>query len=84
MYLIDPAESIDVAIEQQHFGFHPLGNPGAVPTDVTRTDDYDASWADARDAAEEDATGAVSLLEEARSHLRCDAPGHFTHRSQQR
>ena len=40
--LVDPAEAIDVLVEQQHLGFHALRDPRRVPADVAGAEHDDA------------------------------------------
>src|SRR5258705_542389 len=67
--LIDPAQPIEVLVEQEHLGFHALRDPCRVPTDVARTEHDDARGTNSGHSAEEDAAAAELTLEEPRAHL---------------
>ena len=53
--LVDPAEAIEVLVEQQHLGLHALRDPRRVPPDVAGAEHHDARRPHAGCAAHEDA-----------------------------
>ena len=82
--LVDPAEPVDVLVEQEHLGFHALRDPRGVPTDVARAQHHDTRGPHARCAAEEHAAPTLATLEEVGTDLRGHAPGDLAHRREQR
>ena len=80
--LVDPAQPVDVPVEEQDLGFHALGDPGGVPSHVAGTDDHDTCRPYAGDAAEQDASRPMRGLEEVRADLGRDPSGDFAHRGE--
>ena len=82
--LVDPAEPVDVLVEQEHLGLHARRDPRRVPPDVARADHDHPAGPDAGRAAEQHAPAAVLALEVVRADLGGHAPGHLAHRGEQR
>ena len=53
--LVDPAQAVEVLVEQEHLGLHALRDPRRVPADVARAEHDDARGPHARRAAEQHA-----------------------------
>ncbi len=58
--LVDPAQPVEVLVEQEHLGFHALRDPRRVPTDVARAEHDDARGPHAGRAAEQHAAPALA------------------------
>ena len=81
--LVDPAQPVDVPVEQEDLGLHSLGDPRRVPADVAGADDNDAGRANTGDATEEDAPRPVGGLEEVSSDLGRDPSCDLAHRREE-
>ena len=68
--LVDPAQPVEVLVEQDDLGLHALRDPRRVPADVAGAEHDDARRAHAGGAAEQHAAAAVLALEEVRADLR--------------
>ncbi len=84
MDLVDPAQAIKVLVEQDHLGFHALGDPRGVPPDVAGAQHHHARRPHARGAAKQHAASAMGAFEEVRTDLGGHASGDFAHRRKQR
>jgi hypothetical protein len=82
--LVDPAQAIEVAVEDRHLGLHPGGDPGGVPTDVPGPEHHDAGRSNTWRPAEQDPPPPVVAFEEVGADLRRHAAGDLAHRCQQR
>ena len=82
--LVDPAQPVEVAVEEQHLGLHALRDPRRVPSHVAGADHHDARRPNAGCTTEQHAPPAVRALEEVRAHLRRHPTGDLAHRCEQR
>ena len=82
--LVDPAQPVEVLVEQQHLGLHALRDPRRVPADVAGAEHDDAAGPHAGRAAEQHAAPAVLALEEVRADLGRHAARDLAHRREQR
>ena len=84
MDLVDPAQAVEVLVEQEHLGLHALRDPRRVPPDVAGAEHHDPRRTHPRRTAEQHPAAAVLTLEEVRADLRRHAPGDLAHRREQR
>ena len=82
--LVDPAQPVEVLVEQHDLGLHAGGDPRRVPADVAGAEHDDLGRAHAGRAAHQHAPAAVVALEEVGAHLRGEPAGDLAHRRQQR
>jgi hypothetical protein len=83
MDLVDPAQAVEVFVEQQHLGLHTGREEGRVPSRDACSEDDHPRRPHARDATEKDAR-AVLGLQVMRSNMRRHAPGDLAHRREER
>ena len=82
--LVDPAQPVEVLVDQHDLGLHAGRDPRRVPPDVAGAEHDDAGRPHARRAAHQHAASAVVTLEEVGAHLRRQPSGDLAHRRQQR
>ena len=82
--LVDPAQSVEVLVDQDDLGLHAGRDPRGVPPDVARPQHDDLRRAHARRPAHQHAAAAVVPLQEVGALLRRQPPGDLAHRGQQR
>ena len=82
--LVDPAQTIEVPVEEQDLRLHALRDPRRVPADVARAEHDDARGTHAGRTAHQDPATSRAALEEVRTNLWCHASGDLAHRREQR
>ena len=81
--LVDPAQTVEVLVEQDDLRLHSGGDPRRAPPDVAGTDDDHLRRAHAGSAAHQHPPPAVVALEEVGAHLRSQPAGDLAHRGEQ-
>ena len=82
--LVDPAQPVDVLVEQHDLGFHARGDPRRVPSDVPGAEHHHPSRSHPRCAPEQDAPTAARLLQVMGARLGGHAAGDLAHRGEER
>ena len=82
--LVDPAQAVEVLVDEHDLGLHAGGDPRRVPADVAGAEHHDLRRAHARRAAQQHAAPAVVALEEVGADLGGQPAGDLAHRRQQR
>ena len=82
--LVDPAQPVEVLVEQQHLGLHAGRDPRRVPTDVAGAEDHHPRRAHAGGTAHQHPAAAVVALQELGPHLRGQPSGDLGHGGQER
>ena len=82
--LVDPAEAVEVLVEEDDLGLHAGGDPGRVPPDVAGAEDHHPCRPHAGSAAEQDARPPLVGFEEVGADLRRHAAGDLAHRCEER
>ena len=82
--LVDPAQPVEVLVDQHDLGLHAGGDPRRVPPDVAGAEHDDLGRPHAGRAAHQHAAPAVVALEEVGALLRRQPAGDLAHRRQQR
>ena len=82
--LVDPAQPVEVLVDQHDLGLHAGRDPRRVPADVAGAEHHDLGGTDAGCAAHEHAAAAVVALEVVGADLRREPAGDLAHRGEQR
>ena len=82
--LVDPAQAVEVLVDEHDLGLHASGDPGRVPPDVSGAQHHDFGRSHAGRASHQHSAATVVPFEEVGALLRRQPAGHLAHRGQQR
>ena len=82
--VVDPAESLEVPVEDVHLGVHAHRQGGRGHARHAGAQDHDLGAADTGDPAHQDATSAPGAHQMVGTHQRGHPTGHLAHRGEQR
>jgi hypothetical protein len=82
--LVDPAQAVEVLVDEHDLGLHPGRDPRRVPADVARPEHDDLGRTDAGRAAHQHAAAALVALEEVGALLGREPARDLAHRGEER